>query len=32
MYMLCHARVLYDIYKHQARGRGAYKCDIARVA
>ena len=24
-------RELYHIYKHRARGRGVYKCDIARV-
>ena len=26
------ARVLYQIYKNQARGQGFYKSDIARVA
>ena len=36
IYILCigyiTARVLYQIYKNRARGRGFYKCGIARVA
>ena len=25
------SRAQYHIYKHQARGQGAYKCDITQV-